>query len=522
MYLNADQLPDNTLLQGFDLCIVGAGAAGLAMAKRLAETSFKVLVLSSGLPSDRGQPAAPRQAIYKGTVGPLLQKVDAHFLERSRLHMYGGTTNHFGFWSRPLDEIDLRARPGYRDAHWPFGLNELVPYYRAAHDFGRFGPFNYDDMPFWERVLYARCFPPLPGDPLTGAIMHAQYEENLHDFQVQFGDELRSATNLTVLFNATLLNVESSADKDHVTGLACATIEGGHAGRRFRVEAGAYVLAMGGIETVRALKLSGDLGNNRHDHLGRAFMVHPLVTSAARVRFARPVETEVCNFFRDQQVRLEPPQTEGGEYIHISAPLVNPEDIFKYCVFNAWGVLVPSADTLEAEKIGNFRLILRFNPARDEAIVNVNWEQLPNENSTVNLDQNQTDPIFGQPVSHLDWQLLDEDKRTVVRALELCRVYLQARRAADFELITDLSGGADHWSFAPDEGALSTGDHHMGALRMSTDSSNGIVNPDSRLHTVDNLYIAGCSVFPTGGFANPTLTIVALALRLADHLKAVY
>src|SRR5262249_21435771 len=134
MYLNADQLPGDTLLQGFDLCIVGSGAAGLAMAKRLAGTSIKVLLLSSGLPSDPGRPASQRQAIYRGTVGPFLQKVDAQFLERSRLHMHGGTTNHFGFWSRPLDEIDLRPRPGYREAHWPFGMSGLAPYYRAAHD----------------------------------------------------------------------------------------------------------------------------------------------------------------------------------------------------------------------------------------------------------------------------------------------------------------------------------------------------------------------------------------------------
>jgi choline dehydrogenase-like flavoprotein len=61
----------------------------------------------------------------------------------------------------------------------------------------------------------------------------------------------------------------------------------------------------------------------------------------------------------------------------------------------------------------------------------------------------------------------------------------------------------------------------MGALRMSAHQDDGIVNPDSRLHSVDNLYIAGCGVFPTGGFANPTLTIVAMALRLADHLKTI-
>ena len=88
--------------------------------------------------------------------------------------------------------------------------------------------------------------------------------------------------------------------------------------------------------------------------------------------------------------------------------------------------------------------------------------------------------------------------------------------------------GSRMWAVAPRTtpsrpltAALETGDHHMGALRMSAASEDGIVDINSRLHSVDNLYIAGSAVFPSGGYANPTLTIVALALRLADHLIAV-
>jgi choline dehydrogenase-like flavoprotein len=247
-------------------------------------------------------------------------------------------------------------------------------------------------------------------------------------------------------------------------------------------------------------------------------MMHPLVTNAARVRFAQPVPLEIRSFFRDHQIRLQPPLTADEPYTHMSAPLVNPEDIFGYCVFNAWGVLAPTQAVLEAEGIGNFRLILRFTPAGDEAVVNINWEQVPNENSRLTLDPQRVDPIFGQPVAHVDWRMLPEDKLTIRRGLELCESYLRAYGATDFKLLTDLSGGPDEWPVAPHEGALATGDHHMGALRMATHPQEGIVNPDSRIHTVDNLYVAGCAVFPTGGYANPTLTIVALALRLADHL----
>ena len=519
MYRHAEHLPEGTILRGFDLCIVGAGAAGIAMAQRLANTSSQVLLLVSGSPGDKREPDAARQSLYGGTTGDFLRSVDADFLQRSRLNMYGGTTNHFGFWARPLDEADIMPRPGYRDAHWHISLKELAPYYAAAHEFGRFGPFNYDDMAFWRRVLYARPFDAQPGDALQGAIMRAQYEENLHDFQVQFRQLLRDAPNISVLFNAHLLHIDTDESRGHVTGLQCATLIDGQAGARFEVRAGRYALACGGIENVRLLQLSGGLGNNDRDMLGRGFMVHPLLTNAARATFDKPVPVDIRNFFREQQIRLKPPDTPGGKYQHMATPLVNPELVFAYLMFNAWGVLAARHQTLLDEQIGNFRIILYFSEDGRQAIVNLNWEQTPDENSRITLDSSARDPIFGQPAAHVDWRLNETDKRSAVRALELTLEYLRARGGTHAEMITDVSGGAERWTLPPAPGALETGDHHMGALRMSDSPGQGIVDVNSRLHSVDNLYIAGSAVFPTGGYANPTLTIVALALRLADHLR---
>ena len=534
MYLQADQLPEGALLQGFDICIVGAGAAGIAMAQRLANTSLKVIMLVSGAPGDRAAPSEARQSLYQGTVGDFLAKVDPDFPQRSRLNMYGGTTNHFGFWARPLDAADMLPRPGYRDAGWLISPEDLKPYYVEAHEFGHFGPFNYADMRFWETVLYARCFDPLPGDKLAGAIMRAQYEANLHDFQVQFRDQLAQAANVTVLFNAHLLTIETDENRRRVTALKCATLvtaAGGKAvaGGRFQVRARATVLACGGIENARLLQLSGDLGNNQRDMLGRGFMVHPLLTNAARVTFHQPVASDIRNFFREQQIRLKPPPNALGgprgvgesAYRHMVEPLVNPELVFEYLMFNAWGVLAPKHQTLLDERIGNFRIILYFRDEGKSAIVNLNWEQTPNEKSRITLDRARVDPIFGQPLAHIDWRLDDIDKLSAARALELTLAYLRDHGAVSEEMITDVSGGAESWTFPPDEGALETGDHHMGALRMSASPEDGIVDIHSGLHRVDNLYIAGSAVFPTGGYANPTLTIVALGLRLADHLKRV-
>ena len=534
MYRYADELSEGAILEGYDICIVGAGAAGIAIAQRLANTSLKVILLVSGGPADRSVPTEARQTLYQGTVGEFLAKVDPDFPQRSRLNMYGGTTNHFGFWARPLDEADMMARPGYRDAGWLISPEELKPYYVEAHEFGRFGPFNYDDLSFWRRVLYARPFDPLPGDKLESAIMRAQYEANLHDFQVQFRDVLARAENITVLFNAHLLTIETDENRRRVSALNCSTLvaaaEGkAAAGGRFQVRARTTVLACGGIENVRLLQLSGGLGNNKRDMLGRGFMVHPLLTNAARVYFDKPVASDIRNFFREQQIRLKPPPNalggprgvEESEYRHMVEPLVNPELVFEYLMFNAWGVLAPTKQTLLDERIGNFRIILYFRDEGKSAIVNLNWEQRTNENSRIRLDRERVDAIFGQPLAHIDWRLDEIDKHSAVRALELTLAYLRDRGVVREEMITDVRGGAESWTFPPDEGALETGDHHMGALRMSASREDGIVDIDSRLHSVDNLYIAGSAVFPSGGYANPTLTIVALALRLADHLKRV-
>ena len=176
---------------------------------------------------------------------------------------------------------------------------------------------------------------------------------------------------------------------------------------------------------------------------------------------------------------------------------------------------------MQEERIGNFRIILYFGADRASTVVNLNWEQTPDEDSRIFLDREQMDPVFGQPVAHVDWRLNERDKRSASRALAITIEYLRQHGGSRHEMITDVSGGPEEWTLLPDEGALETGDHHMGALRMSSSPEDGVVNSNSRLHNVDNLYIAGSAVFPTGGYANPTLTIVALALRLADHLKTI-
>ncbi|HUK89665.1 MAG TPA: GMC family oxidoreductase [Blastocatellia bacterium] len=477
-------------------------------------------MINSG-PSVGSRPTEPDQATYHGVPGAFLSRVDKEFLSRSRLRMYGGTTNHFGYWARPLEETDLRPRPGYRDASWPIDIGELNRYYPDANQTGHFGPFNYDDIDFWARALGGEPFPPLPDDSLQNAIFHAQYDPNIKNFQVQYGPELERSTNVTVLFNANVLTIESTGSKEHVEALDCRSLAGGRPNRQFKVQSRSYVLAQGGIESIRLLKLSGDLGDNKKRQLGKGFMVHPVITDAARATFPAPVSRLVTNFFREQQVTIPCAVAANQQLEAVTGPIYNVEVLANLCRLQAWGVLEPKPAVMDAEKIGNFRLIFRFAPDGRTTPVDINWEQAPNEKSTITLDLDKPDPVFGQPVVQLDWNLLEADKETIRKGLALCEQYLKApgRNAIRFDITTDLSGGPDHWTFGSGANRLQAGDHHMGAARMSHAPDDGIVNPDLRVHSVDNLYISSCAVFPTSGYANPTLTIVALAFRLADHLN---
>lgn len=517
MYKNADNLEEGSVLSEYDICIVGTGAAGISIAKKLLGANKKVLLLASGISSDRGyDPSGGRQTVYQGTLGSFMQKVDPDFMTRSRLRMFGGTTNHIEFFTTPLIQEDFEPREGYRQAAWPFGIEELNKYYPEANTSGNFGPFNYDDIDFWAEVLDGKPYQAEKDDKLQNAIFHAQFDEEIHDFQVHYGEQLKASKNVTVLFNANVLEINSSNDSSHVTSLACATIKDGNKGLNFSValgKKGTYTLATGGIEPIRLLKISNDLGNNEKDMLGRGFMLHPVIVEGATVHFNNTENEKQVNFYNRQEVSLRK-NTHDDHYKGIPRKDANRDD----CSFTAWGVLTPTIPAMNEDKIGNFRVWITYKTDGSSALLGFNWEQVPNEDSRLTLDPEVRDPIFDQPVSHLDWHLLKEDKHTIRKCLEYCNDYFMQRGASKFEVETNLSGGPEDWLFAPTSGALKPGDHHMGGLRMSTDPEYGIVDSNCKIHTVDNLYIAGSSVFPTVGYANPTISIVALSLRLGEHL----
>ncbi len=208
-------------------------------------------------------------------------------------------------------------------------------------------------------------------------------------------------------------------------------------------------------------------------------MIHPLIARAATFDVAKRPPDPVITFYSGVAT------ISGGNY---------PPGVF--------AALVPTHDTLRSAQIGNFRAVVDFN----QGLVNFNWEQLPHSSNRIRLDPSK-DSLFGDSRVNVTFGLGQTDWDTLTKGLKLVGAELEAL------------GYAKNFKQTDDPVWL-PGAHAMGTTRIATYREAGVVNPDCRVHVIDNVYVASSAVFPTGGFANPTLTIIVLALRLATHLGA--
>lgn len=497
-----------------DICIIGSGAAGISLAIKLLHTGKSILLLESAAKNVPGRMTPEKARILQeyGTYPPELTagrdhrhydpvaqqlnggcesdelaSFDREFLMWSRLRAYGGTTNCWGGWTRPLDAIDFDRSDLDPSVAWPISRDAIYPrYYNEAMHFCSMGDISverYDDEAFWRDSISGIQF--LDVDKATGGRMRnaafLAMNGRALDFQTVWGPDLIEAQNCRVLLNANVRAVVGTAGDRSVDHLFVSTIVDNKAGVDFTVKADRYIVATGGTEVARLLLCSGSEGfANRYGWLGRCFQIHPLNTSFAT--YTRGMQSPPW-----QAINLYSGQT--------TVPIGNlPPKLF--------AAFTPSDDTLRQLGLRNFRALVNFNSRS----INLNWEQAPNLDSRVMLTKTEKDPYFGDPLAHLEWHTLPAD--TVKTPDAATQLLTEMLAAFDYGTRINRSGLVISWA----------GDHHMGATRMSHTAENGYVDPNCRVHGVDNLYIAGSSLFPTSGYANPTLTIIALAAQLGDHL----
>jgi len=245
-----------------DVCIVGAGPAGITLARELAARDLDVVLLEAG--GEKHEEAS--QELYRGEEGCDLLGPDAYYLLAGRARVLGGTTLHWHGWCRPMDPLDFEARPWVEDSGWPLHRDELTPFYRRAARL--LGLSDFDDAADRGRA---------PTPPLlagSGRFETTFYHLRATRFGRAFRRELQAAPRIRTLLHAAAVELETDPSATRVERVAV----GGPDGRRFAVRAPRVVLAAGGIENARLLLLSdrvaaGGLGN-AHDLVGRCFMEH--------------------------------------------------------------------------------------------------------------------------------------------------------------------------------------------------------------------------------------------------------
>jgi choline dehydrogenase-like flavoprotein len=472
-----------------DICIAGGGPAGIALARSLANGPVSIVVVESGVTDFE----AANQALAEGT-----STGDPYDVGTTRARRLGGATSHWAGWCRPLDAQDLAARAWMAHSGWPFGREVLDPYYEQARPLCRL-----TDGPFELGPLLAHPTAGVEAMIVNDVVTTAVYR--LSPGPVHFGEEYRGdleqADNIRVILEANVVDIAADGSQSHVEHYKIATL----AGNRFSVAAKFFVLALGGIENARLLLASAPAGGvglgNRHDLVGRYFLDHPEVTAA----------TIVCS-------GRVPPNYLGGRPDYVRTVLAfTPEFLAEHELPATSFVFEPypwdqSTDTDTRVSPTDVAAVLRAVEGGESLPYSFAMRCEPEANPDSRVTLGQARDQLGMPRVQLHWRLGPHDRARFRTSLD--------------EMARELGIRGVGWlrreptSFGAENETYFYGAHHMGTTRMSEDPALGVVDPNLRVHGVDNLFIAGSSVFPGCGFSNPTFTILALTLRLSDHLRA--
>lgn len=536
-----------------DVCIVGAGAAGIVLSLELAKTGMSVVLLEAG--GFRGD--AENQDPNRGTI---VDPGNHSPLHESRCRQLGGTTAIWGGRCIPFDNIDFEKRDYVPNSGWPFGLTEMEPYYRIANRYCQCGENSY----IVPQVLFdapQRMVEGFRNDYVTDVQLERWSLPT--NFGKEYFRDMESATNLRVLLNAVCLNIELNKEGNHVSSLRVSSP------RRnlFSVKARAVVLAGGGLEVTRLLLASNNVRNsgigNHADLLGRYYMGH-ISGSISQAKFNGDPNKTIYYFERDRdgvycrrrfwisekgqkEMKIlntvfwldNPPIFDPAHkngvlslaYLALSTPGLRerlaPIPIVKSALGSASGgrywehflnlirdipQIICFIPTFLYKRYVPKRRLPGFFLKNRSNIYNLHYhaEQSPNYESRVTLSEERDE--YGIRRLHVDFRYHELDVESVCRAHRLLDEELRKYQCGHLTFNSDDIQN-DVLSQARD------GIHQIGTTRMSKESQAGVVNEHCRVHGVRNLFIASSSVFPTSSQANPTLTIVALSVRLAQHLR---
>lgn len=539
----------------FDLCIVGSGPAGLTLALELAPLGIRIAVLEAG-----GRAfSKDSQDFFSGKVTGTSGNEHLHSYRYRRL---GGTSTAWGGRCLMYDPIDFERRDYMPDSGWPISYDTLVPYYERALERCEAGPMVYDAasvLPGKQREMIAGM---ADGDVLSSLLERWSPPT---DFGKRYAADLRRSENVSVILNAACVAINLDDARRKVVSV---DVRSG-AEKSFTVKAARFVLAAGGVEVPRLLLASNrqvpeGIGN-RHDLVGRYFMTHiagvvataHLTVDPAAV--ANQYDRDANGVYVRRRIAFSPDVQRRERLPNLSIQFHYPSVIDPahgnavlsviFMVKNIGSIRrgIPPGlgitdgdgkpDTLGlwlrhlrnlitdapgfigfVPRFGYLRFLQRRRipsvvlPTRRPVYpLHYHAEQSPNPASRVLLNGERD--RYGVPRVRLDFQVRDTDIEGVHRAHVLLGEALRRHNLGDLRFDGDDPIGQIRRATRAVNG------HFIGTARMADDAKRGVVDTDCRVFGAGNLYIASSAVFPTSSHANPTLTIVALAIRLADHLR---
>jgi choline dehydrogenase-like flavoprotein len=516
-----------------DVCVVGSGPAGATVALELVNGNSKVIVVESG-------------GLQRDTNVDQLNEIEStgrprimdQWLVRNR--MLGGTSNTWAGRCAPFDDIDYQARDWVSHSGWPVGFEEMTPFLdRSIPYLGLSAIKNYiTENSFWASAKRRRPSPRLDDQLLSPVFWQFSREsDNSRRDGVNFAQQLlrNKASNLDVVLNATVTHINTNQ-----SGTAVESVELRSAtGELRKVSAPNVILCAGGIENARLLLVSNravpsGLGN-QHELVGRYLMDHlkgkiggfdPRHAKALRSLFGRHlVKSGNGSHWFHQGARLSAAAQKQHRLLNCALFLdehdfVAPDDPWMAIrrIIRRKGSLIDDglsvASSAPFVAYGLYEYLVRKNslPRKlTEVVIRCIVEQRPDPDSRVTLS-NCTDK-FGVPLSRINWQVSEQERQTIEMTAKLFASEVRRIGVAEFALenwIATAEGVPPHFLDIA---------HPSGTTRMSTDLASGVVDPNCEVYGTNGLFVAGSSVFPTSGHANPTQMIVALAIRLADTLK---
>lgn len=543
--IDAHSLPADETIET-EVCIVGSGPAGITLARELAGQNFRVCLLESG---STHLPTAATQSLSEcQSVGDRFQVINAEIRNRQ----FGGNANLWkirignnqkGVRYVPLDPIDFEQRDWLPYSGWPFDRTHLQPFYERAQAVCQIGPFAYE-AEAWEDAQAPQL--PFVGNRVTTGMF--QFGPGTV-FTRDYRDAIDQASNITTYLNANAVELETNETANTVTRVRVACLSG----NRFWVAAKLVVLAVGGIEGAQLLLVSDQVQKtglgNQNALVGRFFMDHPylygglfipndpaIFNSTALYDLRRMNNVAIMGALKltDEVLRRE-------QLLNMTALLLPRHRRFRSKAIASLKTLVASRHHRLGAKaglrhLGNvlmgvddiaiaaYKVLTQQRPV-SPTLNNGGWSYLPDKQRRYQLFEvfHQTEQTphpdnrlvlsgetdhLGRRKVQLQWRWHDRDIQNIKRAQTIFAEEIARAGLGRFHIERD-----GDLPIVSNPGTA----HHIGMTRMHSDPKQGVVDEHCQVHGV----IASSSVFPTGGYANPTLTIIALAIRLADYVKKV-